>query len=173
MKEVNRNLDYITYEEVNGEYKCVYTMVNMGDYIGFINRDFSEKGPDNYYLLFEDGYKNDKEIFHVESLVSEEGKYIKFIFETNRFERVIETDGEIVLSDTLFEKPNTDNMNKYSIGYYSNMITDNILISDYLKLNPVFLNLDDETFNTNVPVSRIIETFISKNKELKKVLKNN
>ena len=88
MKEINygrinikldRNSNYISYEQNNGIYKSDYTMVNVGDYVGFLHRDFAIKGDEEYILMFEEAYKNDKHVFHVESLVSENGSYLRFI----------------------------------------------------------------------------------------------
>ena len=171
MREVERKLNYVTYESTNGEYKNVYTMVNMGDYVGFLGRSIEDKRKDNYMLLFLDGFKNEKEIFHAEGFVSEEGKYIGFLIETKEFERVIKTDGEYVLSDVIYVKPNYENMNKTTVGYQSINLRNALLIEDYLKEDIHFVNPQNEEFKTEAPLSKIIELLINKNNELRKVLK--
>jgi hypothetical protein len=162
MKEIERNNNYVTFETVNKNYKCVYTMVNMGDYVGFIDRSFSEKGMDDYYLLFLDGYVNDEKLFQVESLVSESGKYIRFIVIFKDFERVIRTDGEYVISDTIFA---------HDTAYNSDILYMDYELDYYLKQSLRFISPNDEEYKCEVPTSKIIEQFISKNKELKEEIK--
>ena len=170
MKEIERNSNYISYEQNNGIYKSVYTMVNVGDYVGFLHRDFAIKGDEEYILMFEEAYKNDKHVFHVESLVSENGSYLRFIIETYNLERVISSDGLHVLGDTIFVKPDKNDIRGLSKAYNSNMVSDDMLLSDYLKLNPSFYDYEGAEYKSNIPGNRIIDNYIHINEELQKEL---
>ena len=50
------------------------------------------------------------------------------------------------------------------------MVSDDMLLSDYLKLNPSFYDYEGEEYKSNIPGNRIIDNYIHINEELQKEL---
>lgn len=159
MMEIERNNDYITFEDREGDYKSIYTMVKL---------DGSK-----WFLMFQDFYnKNDKKLFHVESLVSENGEYVRFIVQSKDFERVVVTNGKYVVSDSMFVGPSNDDI--YGLcNVYNSMTLNAQPLNDYLVDEPIFEDINGNRFETKVPTSKIIQRYILKNQVLRKQINDN
>lgn len=85
MELIDENNERKIYQEDNR----IYTMVNMGDYIGHRSREWYQKGDDAWYLMFLDEYQNNDKIRHMEALVDYTGRYLRFIIEQGNEKRIV------------------------------------------------------------------------------------
>jgi len=67
-------------DKENGKF---YTMINMGEYVGHVNRDFFQKPSNAWFLMMYDEIKNDKKIAHMDALVDSSGYYSRVGLEQN------------------------------------------------------------------------------------------
>ena len=57
----------------------IYTMINMGDYVHHRSREWYEKAPENWFLMYYDEYQDNEIIRHIETLVDQNGHYMRYI----------------------------------------------------------------------------------------------
>ena len=90
-----------------GEIDRYYSMIDMGEYIGHSQRDWYETAPSNWFLMFYDEKdKTSKTIFHAEALVDQYGEYQRLILEEKGYKRVMQLQGDYIMSDIVYDNRN-------------------------------------------------------------------
>lgn len=90
-----------------GEIDRYYSMIDMGEYIGHSQRDWYETAPSNWFLMFYDEKdKNSQTLFHAEALVDQYGEYQRLILEEKGYKRVMQLQGDYIMSDIVYDNRN-------------------------------------------------------------------
>ena len=140
----------------------VYTMLNMGDYVGHRNRNWYETPSPYWTLIFVD---KENEDIHMEALIDDIGNYIDLKIASGNVRRAIALKYGDVISDLVMYETNdvlpTDK-------YYSVKDGDTSL-NKYLGTPHVYKD-GDKVFDGVVPSDKLIKDFFLKNDEYKKVI---
>lgn len=148
----------------------VYTLVNMGNYVGHKNRQWYEESPDFWKLMFYDA-----DDIHIEALIDDFGDYLRLIADKADVRRILQLNGNKVLSDTVC-KVDSDSPMGFSdscVAYHDKYgDSDNPSINEYLTSEPVFKSDNGEEFEEEVPGNTDIIAFIDKNDNLVDVVNN-
>ena len=89
-------------DEETGKF---YTMINMGEYVGYRNRDFWQNPNDAWFLMIYDEIKNDKKISHMDALIDQSGNYTRIVLEQNSERKTMFLRGNMI-SEVYTEKMN-------------------------------------------------------------------
>ena len=148
----------------------VYTVLNMGSYVGHRSRQWYEHAPECWRLMFYDEKTTDGEMHHAEALVDEQGEYMRLIIEHDFTKRVLLLTNGFVQKDIVIDTSEAKGPLETGKCYYS--LDKDIydpgkpLLNDYLSLDHTFISEDGESFSKPVPSDREIVEFFSMNDEL-------
>ena len=146
----------IFLEELENNDKGIYSMINMGEYIGYKKGKFGEEAPDDWKLLFYDIY-NDKEekVLSIEALCDDNGDYSKFIEKTDDYKRIVIINSNTVVRDYAYVG------NKEELYYTTNNFL-GYRLDQYFDINP-------EMKEKNA----MLKNFVEQAEELKKEIESN
>lgn len=131
--------------EENGK---IYTLIDMGAYVGHRNRNWWENTPECWRLMFCDEKNNDNETFHIEALVNDSGDYIRFLIEKDEVKRIINVTNDYVYQDFLFEKSNDLDFGEQYVALEKEIYdSDKLPLREYLKQNQTFYSNNKEKYN--------------------------
>ena len=91
-----------------------YTMLNMGDYVGYRNREWYQKPNDAWYLMIYDEIKDDKKIAHMDALVDSSGYYSRLCLEQNGERKIMFLRNEMITEKLVEQLPNSEKNANYS-----------------------------------------------------------
>ena len=159
-------------KKIYQDENSVYTMLNMGGYIGYKNRDWYQSHPD-VWVLMEATESTEKGSVHIESLVSDRGEYIRFIMDNGSVRRVLQLDNSLVYSDSVVDTRNANNTLRIGNTYYAlngDIYTGNkIPLLEYLGSNHNF-DFKGETILQNIPGLDCIVKYLNANQELRNTI---
>ena len=146
----------------------LYTMINMGEYIGHSSREWYEDAPEAWRLMFYDEMLKDGKKKHIEALVDELGDYTRIIVELNGSKRILQLSGNWVVSDSVVTNLSDDDI----LGdFYTAVNNDSIQrrprLAEHLSTKQTFTR-DGETYTGDVVDNGLVLNFLQKNKELVK-----
>ena len=143
----------------------IYTLVNMGSYVGHRLRQWYETAPDFWKLMFIDEEKH-----HVEALINDNGDYISLIVEHGNTKRGLSLSNGYVVSDLIEDASKVKRPIQLGELYYSvdKDIYDKNLIhmNDYLSMEHTFTSEDGRVFDKPIPSDSEIIDFFDKNEKL-------
>ena len=151
-----------------------FTFVDMGSYVGHQSREWYEKVPSCWRLMFYDEQKDDSPI-HIEALVDRTGYYLRIIVSQGNVRRVLLMNRNVVDEDMIYEYDSEEFMfpkkvyiafeDKYREQRHPNLQT-------YLSQEHRFISNDGEVYNGNVSSNSHINNFFESNIELSKRIDN-
>lgn len=139
-----------------------YTMLNMGNYIGYKQRQWYEQSQDIWMLM-----SYDENNVHIESLIDDLGGYIRFIVSSNGISRVVQLNNGSVYNDSLVWNVTTDGIAKESYVALDGDIYSNnkFRIDEYLSQKQAFIK-DGQPYDDVVTDNTLLINYIQKNIEL-------
>lgn len=156
--------------DINDDKKRTYTLMDIGCYVGYRNRDVFDLPTPYWYLMSydEESLENEK-LYHAEALCDEQGHISRLIIEENHIRRIICLQNENVISDTLIDdREVSDKLGIGKIyegyehyGYNKSFIT----LSEYLALEKRFVS-GDGCVITEYPSDERITEYFSNNDQL-------
>lgn len=159
----------------SGEKEKIYTLINMGNYVGHRSRPWYMEAEPCWLLMFYDERKDKETIFHCEALCDEQGQYTRLIMEQNDIKRVVLLTGSIVDCDHVFDMRNVVSNDdgglgvKYE-GYEYKYIDDpRILLSEYMSTQRDYVSKAGEKID-NYPSDERINEFFENNDKLLNML---
>ncbi len=159
--EINKiNDTKIAIEDDDG---TIYTMINMGDYVGHRSRNWYETPSPYWSLMFVD---NESKDLHMEALIDDTGNYIDLKIACGIIKRAIAFKYGSVISDLVMYE--TDELIPAD-AYYKVEIDNRIPLNKYLGNTHVYKD-EDIVFDGVVPNDELIKDFFLKNKEYKEII---
>ena len=150
-------------EKVFQEDDTLYTMLDMGDYIGHRDREWYQKSPERWFLMYMD--KKDKSL-HIEALVDDIGNYMRFVIENEKIKRVISVNRGRVFNDLIVDKSSSDLLgNSYSVLDGDIYSKEQYPLIDYLQ-HPLEYNIEGNELSGEIPSLDNISTFLKINEKL-------
>ena len=149
---------------VDGEDK-IYSMVNMGSYVGHKHRQWYESAPEMWTLMFYDEKRDDGQNLHMESLIDDSGNYTRFLIELGNQTRAIQIHNGRVYSDTItdYGRELGDSFVALDGDIYS---SGSIPLRDYLITKPKFSS-GDQLYEGELSNNDMIANFLNKDNELR------
>ena len=153
----------------------IYSMLNMGSYVGHRKREWYASAPEAWRLMFFDEKREDGKECHIEALVDDNGNYMRFLIDLGNVRRAIQLHNELVFNDVIIE--NGDSLDGAIGDTYVAIDGDiyfgpKVLLEEYLSTTPEFSS-GDTVFKGEIPGNDLIAEFLNKNEELKKMLEPN
>ena len=156
-----------------GEVNKIYTLLDMGEYVGVKNREWYEK-PTPYWMLmyYEELSSNNQKRFSVKAINDNDGNYMQLALEQDGIVRKIKLQNNKVLSDIVYDNINAKYLfaQKY-VGYDNeDQSKEMIDLEDYLSTNVEYVSNNGKTIKTYPKNEKVIdfvtanENFIRKNK---------
>ena len=162
-KQENGN---IVFNYDNGSY----TFVNMGSYVGYRSREWYEKAPSCWKLMFFDENKEEYPV-HIEALVDTNGDYSRILVKQGEFKRVLLLYRSIVDEDTIYEEdPNNLFVSKNTYVAFEDKYREkrHFDLESYLGQVPQFVSKSGEIYAGNITSNDLIVNFLNANIELSK-----
>ena len=136
-------MELIKEEENKLVYKDgnkIYTMLNMGNYIGHASREWWEETPDDWRLMFYEEKREDGKKLFMEALVDQFGSYVHFGISLENKKRVISLKSGMVHSDLIVEKISSYGLlNESYVALNCDAYSSNrVLLNDYLSVRLPF-----------------------------------
>ena len=150
----------------------IYSMLDMGSYVGHRTRQWYESAPEVWMLMFYDEKREDGQDMHIEALVDDKGNYMRLLIDLGDERRSIQIHNGMVYSDTVSKMSGThdglfgDTYVALDGDIYSGSKAP---LNDYLVLNPIFY-LNDEVYEGELSNNDFILAFLQKNTELKEII---
>lgn len=180
LEEYFKRLQFITYSDdpnkktyTDGE-KVFYTMMNMGNYVGYRSREFGEDESAEWFLM---NYKINHlngQCEYGEALVDDTGRYLRVDISVDNVRRIIHLNGDYVITDLICI--NEDETNVFSMGklYYA-LDTDiysnkRVPTSKYFSMEHVFKDDKEEAYQGFVPNDSLFINFSNANNALKSIV---
>ncbi len=153
----------------------VYTMLNMGSYVGHKHRQWYASAPEMWSLMFYDEKRDDGQELHMEALIDDSGNYIRFLVELGGQTRAIQMHNGRVFSDIITDY--STNSNEQLGGVFTALDGDiyspnSIPLNDYLFANPNFYS-GDQLYEGELSNNDLIANFVNKDNELRESITNN
>lgn len=156
-----------------GEVNKIYTLLDMGEYVGLKNREWYEK-PTPYWMLmyYEELSSNNQKRFSVKAINDTDGNYMQLALEQDGIVRKIKLQNNKVLSDIVYDNINAKYLfaQKY-VGYDNEDRSKEMIdLKDYLSTNVEYISSNGKTIKTYPKNEKVIdfitanENFIRKNK---------
>ena len=160
--EIRKNGN-ILFREGNKAYK----FVNMGEYVGHMNRSWDQEAPDYYKLMTYNETKEDG-VLHIEALIDSNGDYTRLIVKKGDAERVVALSGENVLGDVVYiTTDEKDLIPKRRYVSFDGDISNIKPIKDYFQGVHTFKSKDGEVFTGEVVNDKYVIDFLRKGEELR------
>ena len=145
----------------------MYTMLNMGSYVGNKSREWYEESPEVWKLMFLNEKAETGERKHIEALVDDRGDYIRLLVDSGGSRRVIQLSQGKVYSDIIVEKFDNDGMSGNSyVALDGDILSTNMVPLDEYLATPQKFVLDDKPYTGPLTDNSSIIDFISKGEEL-------
>ena len=138
----------------------IYTILNVGNYVGYKYREWYEQAKEVWRLIFLDEKQDDK-IIHMEALIDDLGNYTRFLVDDKTSRRIVNISDSLVYSDIIYNKNNEYISLNEEI--YSNK---RVVIHEYFLNQHIFKNSNDEVFEGELSNNKIINEFLNQNDEL-------
>ena len=148
----------------------VYTLLDMGAYVGHRSRQWYEKAPECWRLMFYDEKTEDGKICHAEALVDQFGEYTRLIIEHGSTKRVLMFTMGTVHYDAIDDTSGVKDLLGLGKSYYS--LNKDIYdsgrprINDYLNLEHTFISEDGKVFDKSIPSDSEVVDFFAMNDKL-------
>lgn len=144
-----------------------YTVLDMGDYVGHKSRMVFEESEEYWVLMY---YEDKDNNIKIESLVNEQGLYMRFLMDKNNVRRCIHLHDYSVYHDsvtTVNKKTAVFDLGKSYTALDKQYYDDNqnpLLV--HLNNKPVFYSRHGEIFEDDYVTNDVLIEFLLKNKEL-------
>lgn len=146
----------------------IYTMLNMGNYIGHASRNWWETTPEEWRLMFYEEEREDGKKLSIDALVDQFGGYMHFWISLGNMKRVICLSGEMVYSDSIVEKISSDGL--LSDSYFAlngdKYSSNSFLLDDYLNTKLPF-RFGEQVYEGELANNNLIIEFLKKNDEIR------
>lgn len=148
----------------------MYTMFDMGSYVGHKNRPWYAQKPEVWRLMFYDKKLSDGRVIHIEALVDDKGNYTRILVEMDKVRRAIQIINGMVFNDSIVKFSSDDLYNEGFTFLDGDIYSEHkIALEKYLSTSKEF-ELDGEPYAGEVVNDALIIEFLEKNKELIEII---
>lgn len=167
MELIKEEANKLVYKDGNK----IYTMLNMGNYIGHASREWWEATPEDWRLMFYEEERGNGNNLLMEALVDQFGGYMHFWISLGNMKRVICLDGGMVYRDSIVEEISSDGLlgDSYVALNCDVYSSDRVLLNDYLNVRLPF-KLGEQVYEGDLSDNSLIVEFLNKNDELRETM---
>lgn len=151
-----------------------YTMFNMGSYIGHRTREFGDEAPDAWFLMNYRINHLDGHCEYGEALVDDAGRYLRVDISVDDVRRIIDLNGDYVITDLIHIDDNTKDSRFSQTSYYaldSSIYSEGkVPTGEYFSREHEFKNKEGSVYQGLVPGDNLFIKFSNTNNVLKSMV---